>query len=434
MSNSHSKIMTNHSAHTNRGRDVNVFDYWGACSVEDGTIENAGNAGGVTLPAGAPGFDRSMMMSAFGGLGVTQEEEDAAVEQVTEEPHNGDGLTAAEQVLLDSIMERIEALETLEAVEALQAAADAHSTSSKYEDDDSASENEASLVESMANDLQAKLDADAADQHMFERLNARMKSGVYEYLMGGSPASDEGNFPTEFPVELINEDDFKNLNHKLFNHNAPLEGDELVNGRVVTVHVDCQTVRIHDLVLFRSEVLLEIFMYGDNEAVLSSVGINEFKILMLAMYGIKNPIFGHSAYKGIDYIKAIALCLKLRCDGPVYEAIAQCTKGHFCAYKYWKGIPRNAMTQDLHRSKIMEINECYKAFKNYVCGGVPAPFAVNSFAILLAKFCPDDVYNIYSDAIDLQLARQVGNALIRQRDVMVPFSPDEEDLFTPPRV
>ncbi|KAI1270813.1 hypothetical protein F5Y07DRAFT_385021 [Xylaria sp. FL0933] len=155
---------------------------------------------------------------------------------------------------------------------------------------------------------------------------------------------------------------------------------------------------------------------------------------MLAIYGIKNPILGHSAYKGIDYIKAIALCLKLRCNGDVYNAIAQCTKGHFCAYKYWKGIPRNAMTQDLHRSKIMEINECYKAFKKYVCGGVPAPFAVNSFAILLAKFCPDDVYNIYSDAIDLQLARQVGNALIRQRDVMVPFSPDEEDLFTPPRV
>lgn len=196
-------------------------------------------------------------------------------------------------------------------------------------------------------------------------------------------------------------------------------------------------VWIHTSVLARSQALDEIFVLGSREsvlgrAVLPNVGLPEFKILMLAIYGTGTPILGHQAYTGVDYMKALSLSDTLRCDAAVYESVAQYARGHFSAFKNWMSIPYNSMTQALHRTKILEINEAYKAYKGHVRTDGPRAFMDNSFAILLSTFCPANVYCLYSDALDGGLVLQVSNASLLQRGCDTPFSAEETKLFTCP--
>ncbi|KAI8954364.1 hypothetical protein F4801DRAFT_575441 [Xylaria longipes] len=234
----------------------------------------------------------------------------------------------------------------------------------------------------------------------------------------------------------VSEDDFKALNYDIFNYEAP-RNQVMDGGRIVAAVVGDKAVLIHARVLVRSQVLYEIFNNGSeaavtNRGVFPEIGLPEFKILMLAIYGINSPILGHQAYAGVDYVKALTLCNTFRCQAGVYDAIAECARGHFCAFKNWGGIPSNGLTQDLHRKQILDINEAHMAYKAHIRGDGPVAFTDNAFAILLWEFCPARVWCVYSYILDQDLVRQVSNAALRMRENIHPFSAQETKLFTRP--
>ncbi|KAI0546362.1 hypothetical protein F4679DRAFT_587544 [Xylaria curta] len=251
------------------------------------------------------------------------------------------------------------------------------------------------------------------------------------------PYSQARNDVNETPITYarVSEDDFKALNHVIFGYEAPR--DQITDGStIVPVVVGSKVVFIHARVLVHSHVLYDLYTNGSeadfgNRGVLAGIGLPEFKILMLAIYGIKSPILGFQAYAGADYIKALALCNALRCEARVYDSIVECTRGYFNSFKNWKEIPFNGLTQDLHRKQIIDINDAYKAYKIHTRSG-PAAFTDNAFALLLWEFCPARAYCLYSDILDEELVRQVSIAALRQRDNLSPFSAQETKLFTRP--
>ncbi|KAI0426769.1 hypothetical protein F5Y09DRAFT_345352 [Xylaria sp. FL1042] len=362
----------------------------------------------------------------IGGVGATGDDDNIKTID------NKDGRAATpqndrEQIILDAISARIAALEALVADDEYE---DIVSSLGDHDDLEDGEPPLESLSEELLNDSSAT----GAGRQTADRLFARIQPGDCEDVFEDSAAPKDGEYPPELPVELLDEDDFKRLNPRIFSQGSPFPFAEIANGSIGTVFLGVQPVHIHPQVYFRSDMLQEMFINGSEHGVLPDVGLQEFKIVMLAIYGINCPILGHATYKGVDYINALGLCIKLRCDGSVYESVVQCMRGYFSAFQEWVTIPRNAMTQDLHRTKLLEINDCFKAYKKYVCDGRPAPFPVNCFAILLAQLCPDNVYNWYSDVLDAELVCQVSMALMRQRGNIMPFTVEEEELFTRPRL
>ncbi|KAI0860554.1 hypothetical protein F4860DRAFT_478831 [Xylaria cubensis] len=251
------------------------------------------------------------------------------------------------------------------------------------------------------------------------------------------PQARNDVYGTPITYARVSEDDFKALNHGIFGYEAP-RGQIMDGSRIVSAFVSGQVVLIHASVLVHSKVLYEIYNNGSeadvmNRCVFPDIGLPEFKILMLAIYGIKSPILGFRAYEGADYVKALSLCDSLHCQDRVYDSIVECTRGHFNAFKNWKQIPFNGLTQDLHRKEILDINEAYKAYKTHIRSDGPAAFTDNAFALLLWEFCPARAYYLYSDILDEELVRQVSIAALRQRDNISPFSAQETKLFTRPR-
>ncbi|KAI1357898.1 hypothetical protein F5Y08DRAFT_134701 [Xylaria arbuscula] len=198
-------------------------------------------------------------------------------------------------------------------------------------------------------------------------------------------------------------------------------------------------ISFHQCVLVRSKLLQKFFKNRHrvtltNLRVFRDVEVAEVKILMQVMYGVHNPILGHSTYKGGDYFKAMWLAEMLGCDACVYDTVVLCARAHFSAFKNWPFIPANSMTQDLHRAKFVEINEAFAAYKDVLGCGAPRAFLDNSFAVLLAQFCPDSVYCMYNDILDGDLVRQVSVAMTRMRSRAYPFSAEELKLVTCPRI
>ncbi|TRX93697.1 hypothetical protein FHL15_005373 [Xylaria flabelliformis] len=243
-------------------------------------------------------------------------------------------------------------------------------------------------------------------------------------------------YGTPITYARVSEDDFKALNYGIFGYEAP-RGQIMDGSRIVSAFVGGKAVLIHARVLVHSKVLYEIYNNGSeadimNRCVFPEIGLPEFKILMLAIYGIKSPILGFQAYEGADYIKALSLCTTFRCEARVYKSIVECTRGYFNAFKNWKEIPFNGLTQDLHRKEILDINEAYKAFKSHTRGDQPIMFTDNDFALLLWEFCPVRAYCLYSDILDRELVRQVSIAALRQRDNISPFAGHDSSLFNRP--
>ncbi|KAI1741279.1 hypothetical protein F4680DRAFT_458135 [Xylaria scruposa] len=234
----------------------------------------------------------------------------------------------------------------------------------------------------------------------------------------------------------VSEDDFKALNHVIFGYEAPR--DQIMDGStIVPVVVGCKVVLIHAKVLVRSRVLYEFYNNGSeanfgSRGVFAGIGLPEFKILMLAIYGIKSPILGFQAYAGADYIKALSLSNTLRCEARVYDSIVECARGYFNSFKNWKEIPFNGLTQDLHRKQIIDINDAYKMYKTHLRSDGPVAFTDNAFALLLWEFCPARAYCLYSDILDEELVRQVSIAAFRRQDNLSLFSAQETKLFTHP--
>ncbi|KAI0450103.1 hypothetical protein F5B21DRAFT_508533 [Xylaria acuta] len=258
------------------------------------------------------------------------------------------------------------------------------------------------------------------------------------YQQYNIPPPQTGNnvYGAKVTFARVTEDDFKALNYGIFGYEAP-HGQIMDGSRIVAAVVGGKAVLVHARVLVRSQVLYEIFNNGSEAAVMNrgvfpEIGLPEFKILMLAIYGINSPILGHQAYAGADYIKALSLSNTFRCQADVYDSIAECARGHFSAFKNWGAIPSNGLTQDLHRKQMLEINEAYKAYKTHIRGDGPVAFTDNAFAVLLWEFCPARVYCLYSDILDQELVRQVSNAALRQRENIHPFSAQETKLFTRP--
>ncbi|KAI0478266.1 hypothetical protein F4859DRAFT_513850 [Xylaria cf. heliscus] len=260
----------------------------------------------------------------------------------------------------------------------------------------------------------------------------------YGYQQYNVPPTQAVNDAYGVPVTYarVSEDDFKALNYEIFNHEAP-RGQIMDGSRIVVAIVEGNAVLIHARVLVHSHVLCEIYNNGSevavtDRAVFPDIGLPEFKILMLAIYGIKCPILGQQTYAGVDYIKALSLSNIFRCEARVYDSIAKCTRGYFSGFKNWAAIPSNGLTQDLHRKHMMDINEAFKEYKMHVRGSGSPAFADNAFAILLWEFCPARVFCLYSDILDHELVRQVSNAALRQRENISPFSAQETKLFTRP--
>ncbi|KAI1746725.1 hypothetical protein F4782DRAFT_536164 [Xylaria castorea] len=264
---------------------------------------------------------------------------------------------------------------------------------------------------------------------------AENNHGNYQYNV---PQPHDGNdvYGATVTYAHVSEDDLKALNYEIFGYEAP-RGQIMDGSRMVVAVVGGKAVLIHARVLVRSQVLYEIYNNGSEAAVMNrgvfpEIGLPEFKILMLAMYGINSPVLGCQEYAGADYIKALSLSNTLRCQAGVYDSIAECARGHFSAFKNWKEIPSNGLTQDLHRKQIIDINEAYKTYKTHIRSDGPVPFTDNAFSILLWEFCPARVYCLYSSILDQELVRQVSNAALRHRDNIHPFSAQETKLFTRP--
>ncbi|TGJ77135.1 hypothetical protein E0Z10_g10744 [Xylaria hypoxylon] len=237
-------------------------------------------------------------------------------------------------------------------------------------------------------------------------------------------------------VAQVSEDDFKALNYGLFNYEAP-RNQIMDSGRIVIAVVSGNAVLIHAKVLDCSEHLHEIFNNGSEEALMDratfpNIGLPEFKILMLAIYGVKCPILGHQAYAGVDYIRALCLSNKFGCQPAVYDSVAECTRGHFNAFTNWMSIPTNGLTQDLHKKQIMEINDAFKAYKEHIRDDGQKAFMGISFAILLWEFCPAHIYCLYSARLDHELVRLISHAAFRKKEPTASFSPQESKLFTRP--
>ncbi|KAI0508460.1 hypothetical protein F5B22DRAFT_659227 [Xylaria bambusicola] len=248
----------------------------------------------------------------------------------------------------------------------------------------------------------------------------------------------DGNVDDDMSVlPELSAEDFKTLNRSLFNYD-PQNGYS-TDERLVYLFVGSYGVRLHERVLVHCKFLQDVFKSPakpsytlTDQTAFQDVGIQEVKILMQAIYGIQSPVLGHANYQGADYMEALWLSEMLHCDAGVYDSITLCARAHFSAFKYWQTIPANSMTQDFHRAKLAEINVAFKVYRSRAPGNIPRAFRDNSFAILLAKFCPDFVYCLYSDMLDYDLAHQVGVAAIRMRDRIAPFSTEEMKLFTSP--
>jgi hypothetical protein len=196
-------------------------------------------------------------------------------------------------------------------------------------------------------------------------------------------------------------------------------------------------VLVHERVLHRSRILFSIFnnnseAAASNVAVLPNIGLREFKIIMLAIYGIRCPILGVQEYAAVDYVKALTLANTYQCRPEVYDSIADCTQGYFWNFTNWKSIPDVGITMSMHFNKIMEINEAYKAYKTHAFAGGSPAFFKSSFAILLWVHCPASVYVTYCDRLDADLVREVSIAAMTKRDYAIPFSNDEIKLFSKP--
>ncbi|KAH8161958.1 hypothetical protein CIB48_g6295 [Xylaria polymorpha] len=260
----------------------------------------------------------------------------------------------------------------------------------------------------------------------------------YGYQQYNVPSSQPENnvYGATVTFARLSDDDFKALNFGIFNYHAP--HNQIMDGsRIVGAIIDGTAVLIHARVLVRSHVLFETYNNGsewavNNQAVFSGIGLPEFKILMLAIYGVNNPILGQQEYAGADYIKALSLSNTFRCQPEVYDSIAECARGYFSALKNWGAIPCNGLTWHLHREHMRDINSAFKLYQDHVRGDGPVAFAQNAFAVLLWEFCPARVYCMYSDILDPYLVRQVSNAALRQRENIHPFSSLETKLFTRP--
>ncbi|KAI0436944.1 hypothetical protein F4803DRAFT_556496 [Xylaria telfairii] len=260
----------------------------------------------------------------------------------------------------------------------------------------------------------------------------------YGYQQYNVPPSQAANnvYGTTVTFARLSDDDFKALNFGMFNFHAPR--NQIMDGsRIVSAIVKGTTVLIHARVLKRSRVLYETYNNGsesaiNNQAVFPEIGLPEFKILMLAMYGVNNHILGHRDYAGVDYVKALSLSNTFRCQPEVYDSITECARGHFSALQNWGAIPCNGLTWHLHRQHMRDINSAFKLYQDHFRGDGPVAFSHNSFAVLLWELCPARVYCMYSDTLDPGLVRQVSNAALRHRENIHPFSFLETKLFTSP--
>ncbi|GAP82976.1 hypothetical protein SAMD00023353_0105100 [Rosellinia necatrix] len=236
----------------------------------------------------------------------------------------------------------------------------------------------------------------------------------------------------------LSEDDFKALNHDLFHFMAPRR--MIMDGsRIVAAMVDGTRVLIHARVLRSSQLLFDAFHNGSPGAAMGcvmfpGVGVPEFKILLQVIYGARGPILGHQEYVGADYIKALCLANRFRCRPAVYNAVADCTRGYFSAFRNWPQVPSNGLTQNFHMKQIMDVNKAYRVYKTHVRSDGPRAFLNHSFGLLLWEFCPAPVFCLYSDRIDYDLVRHVSSVAMRQREDVSPFTLEETKLFTRPRI
>jgi hypothetical protein len=213
-------------------------------------------------------------------------------------------------------------------------------------------------------------------------------------------------------------------------------GANKASSRLVEATVEGETVFIHESILTRSPGLFTLYNDGSQQAsqdsvVIHDVGLLEFEILMLAIYGIRRSILGYEEYTGVHFIKALTLCEQFRCQPVVYDSIAKCVKEYFHRFSYWMSIPDNVLTNQLHIEQMIDINEAYMAYKVHFRRGRPCAFRKISFGVLLWKFCPSHIYNKHSHLLDHGLTHAVSLAGIRCRDYVQPFAAEDIELFSP---
>ncbi|KAI0396305.1 hypothetical protein F5Y17DRAFT_472754 [Xylariaceae sp. FL0594] len=233
---------------------------------------------------------------------------------------------------------------------------------------------------------------------------------------------------------VLSEEDFKGLNPLLFGY-ATHTNQLMDRSRIIKFAVGSKEVLVHARVLVHSEFLFESFNNGSiddvcDQAPLPGVGVQEFKLVMLAMYGINCPILGFNTFKGVDYIHALCLARDLRCAEFVYQSLCDCTRGHFHLYKHWKSIPFNPMTTEFHRDMLLDVYKAYKAYRKRGAF-VPHAFREHAFGILVLETCPEEVYTIYREQLGGRFWNLLGG-LHRRKTRGNPFSANEVLLFTRP--
>ncbi|KAI1812735.1 hypothetical protein GGS20DRAFT_518501 [Poronia punctata] len=245
----------------------------------------------------------------------------------------------------------------------------------------------------------------------------------------------------DFEIGRENElraEDFMALNYTLFGIAAP-QSLNMDGSRLVVAVVAGYEILVHSNVLVHSDVFYQNFDNPPagaipNQLEIRGAEINQFKLVMLAMYGLTGPL-DFATYAGRDYIKALSLAYQADCDMFVYNSLAEATREFFHQFRDWPTIPINRLTKVLHIKLIMGVDEAFKLYRQHRDAPIAHLFPLRSFAILLFQFCPSQVYARYRDKLDEELVEMVRIIGLFRRDnpdIQDPFTADETSLFTSP--
>ncbi|KAH8203912.1 hypothetical protein TruAng_001976 [Truncatella angustata] len=166
---------------------------------------------------------------------------------------------------------------------------------------------------------------------------------------------------------------------------------------IVTLRIDGFDIIIHREITEKSKMLrTRLNPNWDPDCIAVVILDGDYKIwliVVLAMYGCVALPFGIIEDKpACAIIEALVHSDYLLVTYDVQVCLCRMITARFAAFKDWKIIPYNSLTQQFHTNRAIEINETHKTW-SALDNGIYTPFLEVGFALLLSHYCPLPVYH-----------------------------------------